>query len=44
VHVHVLTNPPVTMVTLHTQHTVILGHLAPVFCLSFDSTGQRIIT
>uniref|UniRef100_A0A1X7TMN1 Uncharacterized protein n=1 Tax=Amphimedon queenslandica TaxID=400682 RepID=A0A1X7TMN1_AMPQE len=26
------------------KHTVILGHLAPVFCLSFDSTGQRIIT
>jgi bromodomain and WD repeat domain-containing protein 1/3 len=26
------------------KHRVILGHLAPVFCVAYDVTGQRILT
>ena len=26
------------------QHRAVLGHLAPVFCVAFDVSGQRIIS
>ena len=31
-------------VCLCLQHCAMLGHLAPVYCVLFDKTGQRVIT